>query len=67
MHPLLGGTKRSLASERSRSYQRCGKVGKGIGFKVNYYAHTAARSDGLPDPNPAKWQLLSMHLRNVCL
>jgi len=32
---------------------------------VNYYAHTAVRPDGKPDPNPAKWQLLSTHLRNV--
>ena len=32
---------------------------------MEYYAHTAVRSDGAPDPNPASWQLLSTHLRNV--
>ena len=32
---------------------------------MNYYAHTAVRPDGKPDPNPANWQLLSTHLRNV--
>ena len=45
--------------ERPRGYKRCDKVGEGIGYYVNYYAHTAVRSDGTPDPNPAKWQLLS--------
>ena len=33
--------------------------------EVNYYAHTAVRSDGKPDPDTAKWQLLSTHLGNV--
>jgi CRISPR-associated endonuclease/helicase Cas3 len=32
---------------------------------VNYYAHTAARPDGSPDRDPANWQFLSTHLRNV--
>jgi hypothetical protein len=32
---------------------------------VNYYAHTAVKPDGMPDPNSARWQLLSTHLRNV--
>ena len=32
---------------------------------MNYYAHTAVNSDGTPDPDTARWQLLSTHLRNV--
>jgi CRISPR-associated endonuclease/helicase Cas3 len=32
---------------------------------VEYYAHTAVGADGKPDRNPAKWQVLSTHLRNV--
>ena len=32
---------------------------------MEYYAHTAVRVDGKPDPDTAKWQLLSTHLRNV--
>ena len=32
---------------------------------MNYYAHTAVRPDGTPDPDTANWQLLSTHLRNV--
>jgi hypothetical protein len=48
-------------------YNRFDKVGAGIGHDVNYYAHTAVRPDGKPDPNPANWQLLSTHLRNVGL
>jgi CRISPR-associated endonuclease/helicase Cas3 len=32
---------------------------------VNYYAHTAVRSDGTPERDTANWQLLSTHLRNV--
>jgi hypothetical protein len=32
---------------------------------ATYYAHTATRTDGTPDPNPERWQLLSTHLRNV--
>jgi CRISPR-associated endonuclease/helicase Cas3 len=32
---------------------------------VEYYAHTAVKSDGTPDLDTAKWQLLSTHLRNV--
>jgi CRISPR-associated endonuclease/helicase Cas3 len=51
--------------ERARGYKRYDKVGEGIGYYVNYYAHTAVRSDGTPDRNPANWQLLSTHLRNV--
>jgi hypothetical protein len=32
---------------------------------VTYYAHTATRSDGPPDPDILRWQLLRDHLRNV--
>jgi CRISPR-associated endonuclease/helicase Cas3 len=32
---------------------------------VNYYAHTAVKSDGTPDPDTARWQLLYTHLRDV--
>jgi CRISPR-associated helicase Cas3/CRISPR-associated endonuclease Cas3-HD len=32
---------------------------------LNYYAHTAVKLDGNPDRDPANWQLLSTHLRNV--
>ena len=32
---------------------------------MEYYAHTAVRADGKPDPDTVKWQLLSTHLRNV--
>jgi len=32
---------------------------------VNYYAHTAVRSDGSPELETAKWQLLSTHLRGA--
>jgi len=40
---------------------------KGIGEvpNVKYYAHTAEGSDGEPDPDQGRWQLLSSHLRNV--
>ena len=30
---------------------------------MNYYAHTATRPDGSPDPDPSKWQPLAEHLR----
>ena len=50
-----------LVLARAGGYKRCDKVGKGIGYEVNYYAHTAVRLDGKPDRNPAKWQLLSTH------
>jgi CRISPR-associated endonuclease/helicase Cas3 len=30
-----------------------------------YYAHTATKRDGSPDPDESKWQLLRDHLRNV--
>lgn len=30
-----------------------------------YYAHTATRSDGTPDPDQRNWQALETHLRNV--
>ena len=32
---------------------------------MNYYAHTAVRSDGSPELETAKWQLLSTHLRGA--
>jgi CRISPR-associated endonuclease/helicase Cas3 len=32
---------------------------------VNFYAHTATRPDGSGDPDRARWQLLSDHLRRV--
>jgi hypothetical protein len=50
---------------RARGYKRFDKARSRLGHEVNYYAHTAVRSDGKPDPNPANWQLLSTHLRNV--
>jgi hypothetical protein len=56
-----------LVMGRARRYKRFDKIGEGIGQDVNYYAHTAVRPDGKPDPNPANWQLLSTHLRNVGL
>lgn len=30
-----------------------------------YYAHTATKPDGTPDPDESKWQPLDVHLRNV--
>ncbi len=30
-----------------------------------YYAHTATRPDGSPDPNREQWQRLDEHLRHV--
>ena len=30
-----------------------------------YYAHTATRPDGSPDPDESKWQPLRTHLENV--
>ncbi|MCX6928649.1 MAG: hypothetical protein NT154_36370 [Verrucomicrobia bacterium] len=56
-----------LATGRARSYKRFDKVGKRVGHEVNYYAHTAVRSDGTPDQDTANWQLLSTHLSNVGL
>ncbi|MFA5264354.1 MAG: CRISPR-associated helicase Cas3' [Opitutaceae bacterium] len=32
---------------------------------MNYYAHTADRSDGTPDPDESRWQPLRDHLVNV--
>ena len=32
---------------------------------MNYYAHSATKPDGSPDRDPANWQLLATHLRNV--
>ena len=32
---------------------------------MEYYAHTAEGPDGRPNPDQARWQLLSTHLRNV--
>ena len=34
-------------------------------MEMTYYAHTAQRPDGSPDPNPRCWQRLRDHLRNV--
>jgi len=34
-------------------------------FMAEYYAHTAELPDGKPDPDQTRWQLLSVHLRNV--
>ena len=48
-----------LVTGRAGGYKRFDKAGARLGHEVNYYAHTAVRSDGTPDPNPAKWQLLS--------
>jgi len=39
------------------------RLDEDLRHEVNYYAHTAVRSEGTPDRNPAKWQLLSTHLR----
>jgi CRISPR-associated endonuclease Cas3-HD len=50
---------------RVRGYKRFDKAGEGIGYDVNYYAHTAVRWDGMPDQNLANWQSLSTHLRKV--
>ena len=32
---------------------------------MTYYAHTATKSDGSPEPDKSHWQPLSDHLRNV--
>jgi hypothetical protein len=64
LHPAR---KEMLVRGWARRYKRCDKVGEGIGYYVNYYAHTAVRSDGTSDRNPANWQLLSTHLRNIGL
>jgi CRISPR-associated endonuclease/helicase Cas3 len=32
---------------------------------MTFYAHTATRPDGSPDPNESNWQPLAQHLRNV--
>jgi CRISPR-associated helicase Cas3/CRISPR-associated endonuclease Cas3-HD len=32
---------------------------------MDYFAHTAQRADGTPDPDPRHWQRLKDHLRNV--
>jgi CRISPR-associated endonuclease/helicase Cas3 len=50
---------------RARSYKRFDKAETRLGHEVNYYAHTAVRSDGTPERDTANWQLLSTHLRNV--
>jgi hypothetical protein len=47
---------------RARGYKRFDKVGEGIGYDVNYYAHTVVRSDGTPERDTARGELLSMHL-----
>jgi len=50
---------------RAAIYKRCHKVRTGPEHEVSYYAHTAVNADGTPHPEPAKWQLLSTHLRKV--
>ena len=50
---------------RARGYKRFDKAGRRLGHEVNYYAHTAVRSDGTPERDTANWQLLSTHLGNV--
>ena len=50
---------------QARRYKHFDNVAEGIGHDLNYYAHTAVRSDGTPDLDTANWQLLSTHLRNV--
>ncbi len=32
---------------------------------MNYFAHTATKPDGTPDPDRSRWQPLATHLRNV--
>ena len=32
---------------------------------MNYFAHTATRPDGTPDPDRSHWQPLATHLRKV--
>ena len=32
---------------------------------MNYFAHTATKPDGTPDPDRSHWQPLATHLRNV--
>jgi CRISPR-associated endonuclease/helicase Cas3 len=63
--PLYPARKEVLVMGRARGYKRFGKVGSRLGHEVNYYAHTAVRSDGTPERDTANWQLLSTHLRNV--
>ena len=46
---------------RAGIYKRCHKVRTGPEDEVNYYAHTAVKLDGTPDPDTARWQLLSTH------
>jgi hypothetical protein len=57
--------KESLVRRRREDYNRCGRVGRKPEHEVEYYAHTAVGADGKPDRNPAKWQLLSTHLRGA--
>src|ERR1017187_3799609 len=57
--------KEVLVMGRARGYKRFDKAGQRIGYDLNYYAHTAVRSDAKPDLETANWQLLSTHLRNV--
>jgi len=61
----LGQREKTLVSRWRGDYKRCGKARNGPEHEVNYYAHTAVKPDGTPDPDTAKWQLLSTHLRNV--
>ena len=57
--------KEMLVSLPGRDYKRCGKVRKDPEPKVNYYAHTAVKSDGTP--KPARGQLLSTHRPRLVL
>lgn len=54
-----------LVRGQVRDYNRNDSAATRLGPRVKYYAHTAVNSDGKPDPNPANWQLLFTHLRNV--
>ena len=63
--PHSGSSKGVLVTRRGEGYNRCGRVGRKPEHKVEYYAHTAVRSDGTPDLDTANWQLLSTHLRRV--
>lgn len=55
--------KEILVTRWAWTYKRCHKVRTGPEHEVNYYAHTAVKSDGTPDSDKAKWQLLSMRSR----
>ncbi|HOC55101.1 MAG TPA: hypothetical protein PKI20_05735 [Verrucomicrobiota bacterium] len=63
MPPHRGQREKTLVIRWRGDYKRGGKASSGPEHEVNYYAHTAVKSDGTPDPDTAKWQLLSTHLR----